>query len=133
MIVDTGVLVGAADAADPRSEPARAVLEGPGDKVVTDAIISEAHHLIARRVGWGIAAIFLRSIDHGLYVECSQRADRERATQLCRTYLDGRLDYTDALTVAIAERLDERVVATFDSRHFRVVRPLHVDSFEIIP
>jgi hypothetical protein len=36
-----------------------------------------------------------------------------------RGILDARLDYTDALTVAIAERIGESVIATFDPSPLR--------------
>lgn len=133
MIVDTGILVAAADSSDPRFEAARAILESRADKIVTDAILSEAHHLIASRTGWAVAGAFLESVDHDLFVECSTRSDRDRARELCRTYLDARMDYTDALTVAVAERLGERIIATLDPRHFRIVRPRHTPAFDVIP
>ncbi|MBI4729409.1 MAG: PIN domain-containing protein [Acidobacteria bacterium] len=133
MIVDTGVLVAAADSSDPHFEEARAILESGAEKMVTDAILSEAHHLIASRAGKRVAAAFLESIDHDLFVECSTRSDRARAGGLCRKYLDARMDYTDALTVAIAERIGERVIATLDPRHFRIVRPRHAPAFNLIP
>lgn len=133
MLIDTGILVAAADSSDRHHDAAVDILHKPGEKVVTDAILSEAHHLIADRSGWPVAAAFLESVDHDLVVECSSRADRDRARGLCRKYLDARIDYTDALTVAVAERLDERVIATLDRRHFAVVRPRHAKAFEIIP
>jgi hypothetical protein len=133
VLVDTGILLAAADASDRHSDAARTILEGSEDKIVTDAVLSETHHLMSDRVGWHVSAAFLESIDHDLIVECSMRSDRDRAKELCREYLDARLDYTDALTIAIAERLGERVIATLNARHFRVVRPRHADAFEIIP
>jgi predicted nucleic acid-binding protein len=39
----------------------------------------------------------------------------------------------DASVVAVAERLGIRTVATLDRRHFTVVRPRHVDTFELQP
>jgi hypothetical protein len=35
--------------------------------------------------------------------------------------------------VALAERLSEPKVATLDQRHFRAVRPAHVDALELRP
>jgi hypothetical protein len=35
--------------------------------------------------------------------------------------------------VAIAERLGASKIATLDRRHFTVVRPAHVPSFELLP
>ena len=32
-----------------------------------------------------------------------------------------------------AERLGERKVATLDQRHFRTVRPGHVDALDLLP
>jgi len=52
---------------------------------------------------------------------------------VCRRHGDAGLDYTDALTVAITERLDESIVATLDRRHFQVVRPNHTPAFELVP
>jgi predicted nucleic acid-binding protein len=39
----------------------------------------------------------------------------------------------DASVVAVAERLGIGTVATLDRRHFTVVRPRHVDMFELLP
>ncbi len=39
----------------------------------------------------------------------------------------------DASIVAIAERLGIRRIATFDRRHFTVVRPAHVETFTLLP
>ncbi|HEX9706199.1 MAG TPA: PIN domain-containing protein [Steroidobacteraceae bacterium] len=134
MLVDTGILVAAADASDRRSSAAQDVLQAnPGRMVVTDAILSEAHHLISDRAGRRIAAAFLQSIDFDFFVEPSTRPDRDRAKDLCVEYLDAGLDYTDALTIAIAERIGEPVIATLDRRHFSIVRPRHIDAFEIVP
>jgi predicted nucleic acid-binding protein len=48
-------------------------------------------------------------------------------------YADLPLGTVDASVVAAAERLDLRTIATFDRRHFGVVRPRHLDSFELVP
>ena len=35
--------------------------------------------------------------------------------------------------IAVAERFAQRTIATLDQRYFRVVRPAHIDAFELIP
>ncbi|MHB8795948.1 MAG: hypothetical protein ACYC90_10845 [Candidatus Nanopelagicales bacterium] len=40
---------------------------------------------------------------------------------------------TDASVVAVAERLGITGIATLDARHFRVVRPRHIDAFTLLP
>ena len=39
----------------------------------------------------------------------------------------------DASIVATAERLGIRTIATFDRRHFTVVRPAHCEAFDLVP
>lgn len=52
---------------------------------------------------------------------------------LVQQYADLRLGGTDASLVAIAERLGIERVATFDRRHFSVVRPSHVAALTLLP
>jgi predicted nucleic acid-binding protein len=59
--------------------------------------------------------------------------DYDRIAELCRDYEDLRLGFVDAAVIAVAEREDERVVATLDHRHFSVVRPRHVRAFALVP
>lgn len=40
---------------------------------------------------------------------------------------------TDASLVAVAERTKTVQVATFDRRHFTVVRPQHVEALTLLP
>jgi uncharacterized protein len=49
------------------------------------------------------------------------------------TYADLRLGGTDASLVALAERLGVTRIATLNRRDFSVVRPRHIDSFELLP
>jgi uncharacterized protein len=52
---------------------------------------------------------------------------------LTERYADLRLGGTDASVIAIAERLGIHRIATFDRRHFTVVRPAHVEAFTLLP
>ncbi len=56
-----------------------------------------------------------------------------RAAQLVEQYADLSLGGTDASVVALAERLGEPTRATLDRRHFSVVRPPHVEAFDLLP
>jgi hypothetical protein len=49
--------------------------------------------------------------------------DWARVVELLGTYTDLALDLIDASIVAIAERLGQTTIATFDYRDVRVVRP----------
>jgi hypothetical protein len=47
--------------------------------------------------------------------------------------LDLPLGIVDASVVALAERRGIEVIATTDQRHFRAVRPQHVEAFTLVP
>ena len=53
--------------------------------------------------------------------------------ELVWQYRDLPLGAADASIVALAERLAVTAIATVDRRDFRVVRPRHVDEFELVP
>ncbi|MFI7627711.1 hypothetical protein [Microbispora rosea] len=53
--------------------------------------------------------------------------------ELVERYVDLPLGLVDAAVIAIAERLGLREVATVDQRHFRIVRPRHVEAFTLLP
>ena len=53
--------------------------------------------------------------------------------ELVGRYANLPLGSVDASVVAAGERLVVREVATLDRRHFGVVRPRHLDTFELLP
>ena len=59
--------------------------------------------------------------------------DWQRVEDLVVQYSDLQLGTADASIVAAAERLGVEVVATFNDRDFRVVRPRHIDAFTLVP
>lgn len=65
MIVDTGVLVAAANSADPDAPTCQQLLRGAqGPPVVPPLVIAEAGFLIERDLGSAAEALFLRSLAH---------------------------------------------------------------------
>ncbi|MGO8721407.1 MAG: type II toxin-antitoxin system VapC family toxin [Acidimicrobiales bacterium] len=133
-MVDTGPLVAAALRDDPDHRLCVAWFEQVREPlVVPDLLIPEVTYLLAAGARTRVEADFLRSLVSGqLAVEHVGGADLERAAELVETYADLALGTVDAV-VAIAERLDASKVATLDRRHFTVVRPTHVPSFELVP
>lgn len=135
LLVDTGVLVAAADTSDSHHHACRAVLEGdPGPLVTNALVIAEAAYLLDRHLGPAAeAALFDSIIDGTLRVENLQAVDWERIAELVRVYADMRLGGTDASLVALAERLAISRLATINRRDFTVVRPRHVDALTLLP
>jgi predicted nucleic acid-binding protein len=135
LVVDTGVLVAAADRTDRNHQRCVAVLEAASTPLVTTGlVIAESAYLIERELGTDAEQLLYESIiDQALRVEDLTLADWQRIADLVGQYGDLPLGGTDASVIAIAERLDQSTIATLDRRHFSVVRPAHTDAFELIP
>lgn len=135
LVVDTGPLLATADRDDAHHGACRALLEHDDGPLVTTAlVIAEAAYLIDRQLGPRAEAALLASIvEATLHVEDLAGQDWARVHELVETYVDLRLGSTDASLVAIAERLGATRIATLNRRHFAVVRPRHVDAFELLP
>jgi uncharacterized protein len=135
LLVDTGVLVAAADTDDAHHQACKALLEtDPGPLVTNALVIAEAAYLIDRQLGPEAEAALFESIAEGsLRVEDLEQDDWARVAELIRTYADLRLGGTDASLIALAERLDIDRIATLNRRDFTVVRPRHVEALELLP
>lgn len=135
LIVDTGPLVAVADADDPDHAVCDDLLATDAGPLVTTAlVIAEAGFLANRQVGPEAEAALIADVAAGrIIVEALTVADWRRTLELIRTYADLPLGVTDASLVALAERHRAARVATLDHRHFRVVRPSHVDAFVLLP
>ncbi len=134
LIIDTGVIVAAADRNDRKHQICAEFLDGLQDTLVTTGlVIAEACYLIERELGPDSEAAFLDSIAAGdLGVEPLGDADFIRMAELVRKYADLGLGATDASVVAVAERLQIATVATLDT-HFSIVRPNHRPAFDVVP
>ncbi|MFL5817767.1 MAG: type II toxin-antitoxin system VapC family toxin [Conexibacter sp.] len=135
LILDTGPLVAALDAADPDHEPcARLLIEAPEDLIVPALVLAEVDYWCHKRLGAEAWLVFLDDVLAGVYdVEAPTGQDLGRARELQETYASLDLGVVDASVMALAERLGEARIATLDHRHFTVVRPSHVEAFELVP
>jgi predicted nucleic acid-binding protein len=134
LLVDTSVLLAAADNADPDHDACVAAISGTSPLVTTPLVIAETAYLIGRQLGSAAEAAFFRAVAaRELHVEVLTPADAERVAQLVETYADLGLGGTDASLIAVAERLGMTRIATLDRRHFVVVRPNHTAAFELSP
>jgi predicted nucleic acid-binding protein len=135
LIVDTGPLVATADRDDADHVSCRELLEGDAGPLITTAlVVAEAAYLIDRQLGPDAeTSLYDSIIDGTLEVEILSTTDWERVRELVSTYSDLRLGGTDASLVAVAERLGVTTIATLNRRHFAIVRPRNVESFELLP
>lgn len=139
VLLDTGPVIAAARREDAaHATCARLLAELTGPLLLPTTVLIEACWLINVRTGTRAHTEFLTRIRDDIaanriaLVDLTL-ADVTRMAELSRTYRDLRLDPTDASVIAMAERLGVKQVATLDRRDFGVVRPRHVDAFQLLP
>lgn len=135
LILDTGPLYAAIDRSDADHEACRRLIEDADEPLVIPApVLVEVDYWIHQRLHPGVLVALLDDIVDGAYrVEDVGPDDYRRIRELCDRYADADIGFVDAAVIAIAERLNEPKLATLDHRHFRAVRPRHVDALQLLP
>lgn len=133
LILDTGPLVAMLDRGERHHEACVAVLEEwPGEVVTTEAVITEATHLLSHLTGGPVRCLEF-ALAGGAVVVASSPAAARRAAELMRKYADAPMDYADATLVVLAEELDALDVFTLDRRGFSAYRARRSRAFRIHP
>ena len=135
LILDTGPLLAALDAADADHGRCAELLVGASEDLIVPALVlAELDYWCARRLPPEAWLVFLDDVLVGAYhVVAPTLADLTRCRALQSTYRDLAIGVVDASIVALAERLDEPKVGTLDHRHFTAVRPAHVPVLTLLP
>jgi uncharacterized protein len=135
LIVDAGPLYAAAARRDKHHEQAVELLSSSTRPLLVPALVlTEVSYLLTDRIGAHAELAFARSLANAeLVVEPVLDSDWPRIAKLMEQYLDLPLGMVDASVIALAERRDVEVIATLDHRHFRTVRPRHVEAFTLVP
>jgi predicted nucleic acid-binding protein len=135
LILDTGPLLAALDAADPDHGPcARLLTDATEDLVIPVLVLAELDYWCARRLSAEAWLIFLDDVLGGVYrVEPPTGPDLVRSRELQATYRDLSIGIVDATVIALAERFGEDKVATLDHRHFQAIRPAHTNALRLLP
>ena len=133
LIVDTGILYALADRRDAWHARAMQLFATDDDeRLAPVTVLPEVTYLLHTRLGPPAALAFVKSLEkRELEIEALRDADVTRAAQVMERYPD--LGFVDATIVAMAERLKVSRLASTDRRHFAVVRPKHVERFELVP
>lgn len=134
-IVDTGVVLALAIAGDPRHDDvARALGAHTGGLILPDPVLFESAQLVGRRFGSTSEARLIRHLVATEWRRMSVTAeDLVRVADLLETYADANIGFADGTIVAMAERLGATRLFTLDRRDFSIVRPRHVEAFELLP
>jgi predicted nucleic acid-binding protein len=135
LVLDTGPLLAALDAADPDHRRCASLLsDADEDLVVPILVMAELDYWCHQRLGAGVWISFLEDLMNGAYrLETVTTTDLARCHAIQTQYDDQSLGVVDASVLALIERLGESKLATLDHRHFSIVRPAHLEALQLLP
>jgi predicted nucleic acid-binding protein len=135
LILDTGPLYASLDRSDADHRNCRQLIEEAEEPIVIPApVLVEVDYWIHARLHPGVLVALLDDIAVGAYrVEELDEDDYRRVRDLCDRYADADIGFVDAAVLAVVERLNEPKLATLDHRHFRALRPRHVEILRLVP
>lgn len=133
LLLDTGALVSLLDRSQHQHAAFTEYFETwSGEIVTTEAVLTEAIHLLARVRGGPEACLdFLLS--GGAVLVPASNASLRRARSLIEQYRDLPMDYADATLVALAEDIGTNLVFTTDQRDFSIYRIGGRQEFALLP
>jgi uncharacterized protein len=125
VILDTSVVVAFMNRGDRRHEEVVDWLDGyRGSLVTTPLAVAEIDHLAGRLGGVRAQRALWEDLEGGAYrVEWWPAAIYE-TIEVAQEHEGLDLGLTDASLAVLAQRLQTIEIATFDERHFRVLKPL---------
>ena len=133
LLLDTGALVSLLDRSQTQHlRCRRAFADWTGPLVSTEAVLTEATHLLAGVHG-GRAACVDFFLSGGALLVPSSLTSLQRVRKLLDKYADLPMDFADATLVALAEELDCTSVFTTDRTDFSVYRVKGRKPFRIVP
>lgn len=133
LLLDTGGLVSLLDRSQRFHRQFVDFFEGwRGQVVSTEAVLTEATHLLGRVPG-GARACLDFFLAGGATLVPQSPAALDRCRRLMDTYADLPMDYADATLVVLAEELGTDQVLTTDHRDFAVYRFSRTRPFRIVP
>jgi len=133
LLLDTGALVSLLDRSQTHHQKCRrAFAEWTGTVVSTEAVLTEATHLLAGLRG-GRAACVDFFLSGGALLVPSTATSLQRVRKLLDKYADLPMDFADGTLVALAEELDCTSVLTTDRTDFSVYRLKGRRAFHLLP
>jgi uncharacterized protein len=133
-IADTGFVVAVGSHKDKHHTRCIEVYHRVQKIVLPQSVLTEAAYLLLQKIGVQQTAGLLRGLGRTKYtLTALEIGDLTRSAELLSRYADSELDFVDTTVVAVAERLNIKVVLTIDRRDFSMIRPSHAQHFELLP
>lgn len=135
LVLDTGPIYASIDRSDPDHAAVAELLRStPRPHMVVEPVLVEVDYWLRKHLDVSALDAFVSDLAAGRYELVGiDEDDLVRIVELETRYEDANLGYVDAALVAACERLDISSIATFDRRHFGMIRPRHRRHFELLP
>lgn len=135
IIADTSGLLAWFNAREPRHERVREYLGTTTESlVVSPYVVAELDYLVGTRIGVAAELAVLRELAGSAYELATFGAgDLGPAADIVERYRDSEIGLADASLVVLADRYRTHRVLTLDHRHFRALRALDGQPFELLP
>lgn len=135
LVVETGPILASYNPNDMHHTECVRLLGSSRERLVVPApVLVELDYWFHRYLGPLAFVGFLDDVNDGAYeIEPLSHQDLLRVREICAQYADSDIGFVDAAVLAVVERLNEPKLATIDHRHFRMLRPRHVEALELLP
>lgn len=135
LVVDAAPVIALGARSDPLHSSVLELFERErGELVLSAYVAAEIDYMLGRRLGWIAQEAFLHDLARGVYeLQMPTPAEHQAMRQLAVQYRDLNPGLADLSVVVLANRNRTNRIATFDQRHFRVMRPLSGGSFTLLP
>jgi len=134
IIADTGFVVALLNRLDTRHSEVTTIYTQQEQILLPQTVLAEVAYLLGRNAGGRTVIAFLQGLPASRFrLVALTDQDIKRVAEILADYLDSRIDFVDASVMAVAERYCSTKILTLDQRDFRLFRPKHCDSFEILP
>ncbi|MEH1898481.1 MAG: PIN domain-containing protein [Nostoc sp.] len=133
-VADTGFVVALLNRSDTMHSVVTTVYIQQKQILLPQTVLAELAYLVGHNAGVATVVAFLQGLSASRFsLVALTDQDIIRVAEILDEYADSRIDFVDASVMAIAERYGIKKVFTLDQRDFRLYRPQHCDSFEILP
>ena len=134
VIADTGFIVALLNQSDVRHQDVAPIYQQHPSILFPQTVLAEVAYLLGRDAGISTVIAFLKGLPKSRFrVIALTDTDLNRIAEILTKYADSRIDFVDASVMAVAERFGIPTILTLDQRDFRLFRPQHCQSFELLP
>mgnify|MGYP001201263659 CR=1 FL=1 len=133
-IADTSFVIAVFDNNDNFHEQSLAIYRSYQPIYLPQSTLAEIGYFLTKRYSNLTAAFFLARFPHTRYrLIPLEDEDIMRTAEILQKYADLRVDFVDATIAAVAERMNITRILTLDRRDFGLIRPRHIQQFELLP